>query len=220
MQHTKTVHLDNNQTVELVWQRGYRYLEIFHQSVQIGKFDDKESLKLGQTFVLADNSQVTVILSKQNGLEVWQNGVEQISGLASGQVDFFSRAVTWLYWYGAIRTLFNLIAVLVFKVDSLGLSDGFIIFTINILLECLIFVGFAYWAQKSVTKLPLAIALAWILMLVIIGAWNKTSNSVVFNIIVSSVIVAALYYPIPKNLLENSQNRRYGNNSPLDSVDF
>lgn len=89
--YKQTVILSPGETLQLEWGKNYADFTIKQNGQLIGFFPDKASLKLGSRFNLIGDGQrqITVILSEQ-GMEVWSNEVDLLSGMKSGESNPFS----------------------------------------------------------------------------------------------------------------------------------
>lgn len=108
---------------------------------------------MGKTFALPDNKKIVVILTSGE-LEVWCNGKELLSGLASGESDHFGNASKILIGYGIGLAL---VFARLFALGVIGVISG------------ICFAGLGYWARTSKTKTPLWLAVG-LLCANIIGA--------------------------------------------------
>ncbi|MCY7327887.1 MAG: hypothetical protein LH618_05015, partial [Saprospiraceae bacterium] len=94
--YKQMINLAPGETLQLDWDKNYANFSIYLNGQPVGSFPDKSSLKLGHRFNLPGDGQrqITVILAEQ-GLQVWYNGIDIVSGMKSGDSDHFDNAAKY-----------------------------------------------------------------------------------------------------------------------------
>ena len=207
--YQKIVQLDNSDQIMVEWENDVSNMTIQKDGVLLGSFKDKEEARLGRRFRLPEGREFTVIYS-QFGLEVWQNGVELVSGGKSNYVDGFEDATKWLFWLGVARLIFAPILyftnIQTSEIDAWtaalgnGITGG-------------IFLGLGLWAKNTGSKMPFWIGIVFaglqMALILLSGAF--------LGIIILGILIYYLYKgtqadaPIPK------RKANFSANAPLDS---
>jgi hypothetical protein len=205
----KIVQLDNSDQIIVEWENDVSNMTIQKDGTLIGTFIDKEDAKLGRRFTLPDGCEFTVVYS-QFGLEVWQNGVELVSGGKSSYADGFGYAAKWLFWLGIARLIFAPILfftkIRTSEIDAWaaalgnGVSGG-------------IFLGLGLWAKKTGSKMPFWIGIVFaglqIVLILLSGEF--------LGIILLGVLIYYLYQGIQADAPIRKRKPSHSANAPLDS---
>ena len=100
--YRKIITLDDEKTLVIEWQESWKNLVLKMENNILGSVDTKEELKAGRTFRLPNGKSCMVVLS-DNGLEVWYEGVEMVSGTKSGSTDFFGSSFRAMMTVGTVN---------------------------------------------------------------------------------------------------------------------
>jgi hypothetical protein len=136
----KTIILDNAATALLTWNGEFHKLTVSQNGTEIARFGNSNDLLYGKKVVLNDNQTIIIKVANRE-LEAWHNGKELISNLVAGQTDHFSNTIRLLYSFGAV----GLIGTFAFVNIISAIVGG-------------IFIGLAFWAKASKSKIPFWVA--------------------------------------------------------------
>lgn len=207
--YKQIVNLAPGEMLQLDWGKNYRDFSICLNGQLLGSFPDKAALKLGHRFNMPGDREITVILSNQ-GLEVWHNGTDLLSGLKTGFVDHFKRATQFLIGLGIFELVIGLVVALFFSSNS-GKEIGVI--AITILAPASILIGLGVWAKMTGSNAPLIIALVLLALTVAL----TLAKGKLTGVIITGIVIYQLYMGIRTGAVPKQSKARLDQEGPLDA---
>jgi len=204
--YQKTVTLDNSDLLLIEWGENLSNMTVKKDGEIIGAFNDKDELKQGRSFLLPDRRLVTVVYTDY-GLEVWQNGVELVSGGKSGYVDGFNSAIKGLNWVGGAQLVFAPILFFITP-EELRWANS-----IGLVVAGGILLGLGYWAKKTGNKTPFWIAIGFCVLNILITIASGSAS----GIIISAILIYYLYRGTKSDAPAPARKPFSDPNAPLDS---
>lgn len=150
----RKVQISESELFLIRWYKDWSNLSIKLNTTEIGSFPDKAALEMGKWLPLPNGKTVLVRLVK-NELEIWDGNNELVSGLKSGESDYFTTAWKGLIAYGILFIILSSTTIYFNDYDIGG--GAFSLFSILGLIG-LIYIALALWARKKQDKIAYYIA--------------------------------------------------------------
>lgn len=209
--YKQTVSIAPGELLQLDWGRNYQDFYLYFNGEPIGFFEDKAELKLGKRFDLPGEGhrQVMVLLADQ-GLEVWYNGVDLVSGVRSGSVDLYGRAVNYMLAAGIIILIIACIATWITLSQNSFTWKVPVVFAIG-----LSFLAQVYYAKKTAgtTPLKIGIGLVAFTFAYMIGIGVTPG---IWGIVILAGMIGGLIRGIKQGPLRKPSVLEFDEKSPLD----
>lgn len=202
----KTVTLANKALLTIEWGENLSDMVLKMNGEQTGSFNNADEVRQGRSFLLPDQQQVTIVYTEY-GLEVWQNGIELVSGGKSGSVAGFGRAVKGLFWVGGAQLV---IAPILYFIGS---NDEGLAIAIGLIIAGGTLIGLGFWARQTGSKIPfwIAIGLCSLNILVTIASGSAS------GILITGILIYYLYQGTKSDPPEQVRKKYADPNAPLDS---
>lgn len=171
------VQISPTESIQLSWENNWSNFAIRQNGQIIGEIPTKDDLKMGRNFKTASGKTITPILRGTSNLEIWCDGKDLVTGVASGTADDFLYAVRTLFVVGGILTLIG--------AATFFASQNFM--TLPILAVGLIYIGLGWQANKTGDTMPFKIGMGLNVLTLVLGF-------VFFGVVPGILLLVALFY--------------------------
>ncbi len=212
----KELTLAKGDKLTLQWEHNYHDLRIVHDQQTVAEFPQPNALMGGRRVALADGRHLTLVV-RDGGLEVWSDGVELMSGIPSGGVDYFKRGVNWLLGLGGFQIVVGLILLAVgrgMSTEWAGVdAEGPLVLGIAVMVSGGILVGLGLWARSSQSNTPLWIGFGFAILNILMTLLSGKIG----GIVISGLMAHALYKGATTGSFKKQQRPAFGEGGPLDA---
>lgn len=180
--YSETITLKENSQIKFEWEAGFHSFTVS----QNGRILDEiplDQLKNGKNVRLEDGTSIMPHVS--NGkLAVWKDGVNILTGKASGSSDHFGSACTTLYILAALQLVGGVIIGLISGEQEIMIATIIAAVAISGLLA-----GLGYWAKSQGTQTPFWIGIGFCVLNIVLTLSQGSAG----GIVVSCVAIYYLY---------------------------
>lgn len=149
-----SVHIGDSEFVDLSWETNWKNLTIRQNDLEIGAIPDKKTLKVAQAFQTRGGKTITVLL-RNDQLEIWCNGMDWVSGMATGSQNDFAKACGAMRFIGGVLSGIGILMLL----GERSVLDFVILFV------GIIYLILAWQAHKTHNTLYLKIGLGLLVLI-------------------------------------------------------
>lgn len=210
--YQKSISLsDKSDSIIIDWGQDWSNLSIRQKNRLVGSFQNKEELELGRRFVLANGQEILVIL-RDTGLEVWHQGKDLVSGIASGQVSLFDQAVNVLILVGLIQL--GAVPPLIFAVlEDVGIGPAIA----GGLVSAALLIGAGLWIKRTGNKDPFWVGIGFCVLDLGLVYYSVAWQFSLIILVACASLGTALYQGIRSAPPAITYRRDWGQDAPLDS---
>lgn len=199
--YQKTINLSPTETLSIEWERKYTNLNIRKNGALIGSIQDPNELKTGRRFSLPEGGEIMVLVTN-NGLELWHNGKELVSGLTSGKADDYGMAYKALAIFGSLQLVIVVLVLLL----SHDINPWIMI---GVSVSGPVLIGLSAWAWRSGSKVPFQIAMVVCVLNIVLPLLSIR--------LIWGVLIYYLYKGTQAEPLHIAPTKQVDMDGPLDS---